>query len=303
MIKDMVSVVIPTYNRAGTMARAIKGILEQTYENIELLIVDDGSTDKTEEIVNGFKDKRIRYIKLEKNGGACAARNIGISKAQGQYIMLQDSDDLSYKDRIEKQVNSIIENASDVCIGKCRRIGYGKRYEAIFPTFEKTILEAEMIRRRTVISGGTVLAYKYVFDECLFDESLEMWQDYDWAIRTSEKFKFCMVNDLIADVFMQGDSITSKSRETMLRTNEYLYKKYENRFCDFPELEVSLLNNIIMNKVILGKECKEDSKLLIKKATDSKGRIKGLMGLLGLLGIYISARDFLGRHGFYFNKL
>jgi len=88
-----VSVIIPTYNRAHTIGRAIKSVLNQTYQDFEIIVVDDGSTDNTEEVVKSFRDKRIRYIQHKKNKGAAAARNTGIKSAKGKYIAFQDSDD------------------------------------------------------------------------------------------------------------------------------------------------------------------------------------------------------------------
>lgn len=89
---DLVSVIMPTYNRADVLPRAIASVLEQSYEHWELLIVDDGSTDSTSGVVSGFEDPRIRYIRLDANGGASRARNAGLAEARGQYIAYLDSD-------------------------------------------------------------------------------------------------------------------------------------------------------------------------------------------------------------------
>ena len=84
--KPTVSVIIPTYNRAHFVGRAIKSVLNQTYQDFEIIVVDDGSTDNTEEVVWGLKDERIRYIRHETNRGGAAARNSGIEAAQAEYI-------------------------------------------------------------------------------------------------------------------------------------------------------------------------------------------------------------------------
>ena len=86
----MISVIIPTYNRAGTLLAAAQSVLQQTYRDIELIIVDDGSTDDTSKVVSALQDGRVRYIPLGKNRGACAARNRGIDEAKGEYIAFQD---------------------------------------------------------------------------------------------------------------------------------------------------------------------------------------------------------------------
>ena len=107
-MKPLVSVVIPTWNRAGLIVRAINSVLSQTYSNWELIIVDDGSTDNTDEVVKKFQenDTRIRFIKHEKNsGGNSVPKNIGIKNAAGEYIAFLDSDDEYLPEKMEKQIN------------------------------------------------------------------------------------------------------------------------------------------------------------------------------------------------------
>ncbi len=99
-----VSVIIPTYNRANLVSRAIKSVLNQTYQDFEIIVVDDCSEDNTEEIVKSFNDSRIRYIKHKKNKGGSAARNTGIKRARGKYIAFLDDDDEWLPSKLEKQI-------------------------------------------------------------------------------------------------------------------------------------------------------------------------------------------------------
>lgn len=105
MNEPLISVIIPSYNRAFILTDAINSVLLQTYKNIELLFVDDCSTDNTEEIVKNITDSRFHYIRLEKNSGACTARNRGIKEAKGDYIAFNDSDDQWHIDKLEKQLS------------------------------------------------------------------------------------------------------------------------------------------------------------------------------------------------------
>jgi glycosyltransferase involved in cell wall biosynthesis len=89
----LISVILPTYNRMHTLSRAIKSILTQTYSNIELIIVDDASEDKTSELISSIKDKRLIYIRLSENKGPAGARNVGLNLTKGEYITFLDSDD------------------------------------------------------------------------------------------------------------------------------------------------------------------------------------------------------------------
>ena len=105
-----ISVVIPTYNRAELLLRSIKSIQNQTYMNWELIVVDDGSTDGTEQIISNLDDSRIRYMRNEENIGAAASRNRGVSLAKNDYIAFQDSDDVWRCDKLQRQMEYLCEN-------------------------------------------------------------------------------------------------------------------------------------------------------------------------------------------------
>ena len=103
IIQEKISVIIPTYNRGNLIGDSIKSVLNQTYENLEVIVVDDGSTDNTKEEIDKIEDERVKYIKLMKNSGGSNARNIGIQNANGKYISFQDSDDIYYPKKLEIQ--------------------------------------------------------------------------------------------------------------------------------------------------------------------------------------------------------
>lgn len=100
-----VSVILPVYNRSGSLQASMQSVLIQSYRDLELIVVDDASTEDLQPIVEGFDDSRVRYIRQEKNGGASAARNAGLAAAQGQYIAFQDSDDLWLPGKLQKQID------------------------------------------------------------------------------------------------------------------------------------------------------------------------------------------------------
>ena len=100
----VISIIVPVFNSENYIADTIISCLNQTYSNFELILVNDGSTDNVETVINKFADKRIQYFKIE-NSGACNARNFGISKANGHLIQFLDHDDILEFDKIEHQVN------------------------------------------------------------------------------------------------------------------------------------------------------------------------------------------------------
>ena len=105
MIDGLVSIIMPSWNTGRFIAESIESVLAQTYTNWELLIVDDCSTDNTDEVVKPFlEDKRIKYFKNEKNSGAALSRNRAMREAQGEWIAFLDSDDLWMPEKLEKQI-------------------------------------------------------------------------------------------------------------------------------------------------------------------------------------------------------
>lgn len=111
-----VSVIVPTYNRPRSLERAIESALAQTYDDFECIVVDDGSTEDIEAVIESFTDPRLTYLAHERNRGGSAARNTGIDAAEGKYIAFLDSDDVWLPEKLEQQV-ACFEERSDECIG------------------------------------------------------------------------------------------------------------------------------------------------------------------------------------------
>ena len=105
--KCRVSIVMPTYNRGGVIVNAIRSVIDQTFTDWELIIVDDGSTDNTERVVKSFYDPRIKYHKIEHTGYVSKVRNAGNKLAKGEIIVVHDSDDVAFPDRLEEIVTNI----------------------------------------------------------------------------------------------------------------------------------------------------------------------------------------------------
>lgn len=110
MVEGLVSVIMPSWNTGKFIAESIQSVIDQTYENWELIIVDDCSTDNTDEVVAKFTDKRIRYFKNEKNSGAALSRNRALREARGEWIAFLDSDDLWNPVKLEHQINFMNEH-------------------------------------------------------------------------------------------------------------------------------------------------------------------------------------------------
>ena len=108
-MNDLVSIIMPSYNTEQYIAETIQSVINQTYQNWELIIVDDCSTDNTDTVVGKIKDSRIRYLKNEKNSGAAVSRNKALREANGRWVAFLDSDDLWKPEKLEKQISFMMK--------------------------------------------------------------------------------------------------------------------------------------------------------------------------------------------------
>ena len=230
-----ISVIIPTYNREKLIERSIKSVLNQTYKNIEVIVVDDCSTDNTESIVNSIKDDRLIYIRLSENKGACYARNKGIEVSSGKYVAFNDSDDVFYKNKLEKQLKNLLNNNSDLDFCKMK-VFHNINYQ--FPSIdqEKNIKKHGIINELcngNFISTQTILVKKDVVKDIKFDNSLPRFQDYDLVLRIGQKYNISYTNQILVSVYPQNDSISNSDEKLanaciiMLRKDYGLRKKQD----------------------------------------------------------------------------
>ena len=184
----MISVIIPSYNRATFLERAMTSVLDQSLRDLELIIVDDGSEDQTREIVRLFKDKRLYYY-YQKNKGVSAARNFGISKASGQYLALLDSDDYWLPKKLEFQLKFMrkggykISQTGELWIRNGKRVNPGNKHQK--PSgwiFEKS-LELCLVSPSCVVMDMDLVHQGYVFNE-----NLMACEDYDLWLRISLEY-------------------------------------------------------------------------------------------------------------------
>lgn len=242
----LVSVIIPTYNRADTIERSIRSVLDQTYYNLEVIVIDDGSTDSTAEVVAEINDDRIRYYGLDKNYGACTARNIGIDYSHGEYIAFQDSDDEWMNDKIEKQI-ALLESKPEIDVCTCSVVtvwNNNKIYNQSIRTSSRISRKDIYSRRRINISTVSILAKRKVLLSIRFDPDVFRWQDYDWAIRASAKYAFFHISDILVFAYLSDNSISFGGNQEVIEINRFFIKKYKNEFENDKCFEASLYRNI-----------------------------------------------------------
>ncbi|WP_238915449.1 glycosyltransferase family 2 protein [Clostridium sp. YIM B02555] len=222
----MISIIIPTFNRANTIERSVLSILDQTYQDFELIIIDDNSQDETEVIVRRMNDKRIKYIKHERNLGANAARNTGVRAAKGELIAFQDSDDKWHNDKLEIQLKALKDYNADIVA--CSYNRYKNDSVDLMP--KESIKDSEIKKKLlygSFISTQTVLGKKECFYNEEFDETLPRFQDWELMIRLSQKYNIHFINNPLVDVFLQEDSLT-KSHQKGLNALRLIKDKHND---------------------------------------------------------------------------
>lgn len=215
--KDLISVIVPVYNVEKYIHRCIDSIIEQTYENTEIILVDDGSPDNCPKICDEYekKDKRIKVIH-KKNGGLSDARNVGIEASKGKFICFIDSDDYIEKNYIKKMYESIIKNNSDIAICNYNRVYYDKTMPCEVNEFN-------------TINFITPAAWNKLYKKDLFKNIKYPVGMYYEDLGTIPKLlmsgiKYCFVEDYLYNYIQNTNSIMHKSNDKIFD----IYKVLEN---------------------------------------------------------------------------
>lgn len=232
--EELVSVVIPTYNRGYCIERAVRSVLQQTYQNLEVIVVDDGSTDNTSSVIESINDSRLSYIRVNGNQGANHARNVGIEASQGAYIAFNDSDDEWLPEKLEKQMKlMLLEDDGQLGCVYCILTKYhdGKaistepdieiRGENVFGDIYR------YMQLNMFISTQTLLLKKSILDDVgYFNEDLRRLQDWELLLRIAQKYKFTLVQESLVNVYEQEDSI-SKNTKGFVDTVRYVINLHQ----------------------------------------------------------------------------
>lgn len=201
----LVTVIIPTYKRPHLLVRAINSVLNQTYENLEVLVVDDHSQDETQSVVRAVIDPRVRYVGHDVNKGLPAVRNTGIRAARGEYIAFLDDDDEWREDKIEKQLLNIKEYDAILCMGIWK--GYPLRLH-----YRAEITSDDL--RRGSFNPSSALIRTDVLRNVMFDESLRQGEDWDAFIRIAQRYSIAWLPDPLL-LYNEGEHprITNEGRD------------------------------------------------------------------------------------------
>ncbi|MCI9271178.1 MAG: glycosyltransferase family 2 protein [Dorea sp.] len=246
MKPKMISVIIPTYNRKGKLAKCIESVLGQSYREIEVIVVDDASADGTQELFQEISDGRLKYYRYETNRGACYARNYGAERAEGEFLAFQDSDDIWHAEKLEKQYRYLCSGGADLCFCGMNRVSEtGSRfYYPVHPFHPARGLEEFLAENRA--GTQTMLMRRRVWEELRFDEEIRRYQDWDFGIRAAEAFTLCYLPEALVESEVSGDSISArvKSYPHLL----HLYRKHEALYLRYPD-SMAVMNRRLGKRV------------------------------------------------------
>jgi glycosyltransferase involved in cell wall biosynthesis len=229
-----VSFIVPTYNRAHVIRRCIESALDQTYQDFELLIVDDGSTDETFSMVQPLLQlSHVRYLRHEKNKGSQAARNTGIKHARGDYIAFLDSDDTWIPKKTELQLDALRKKGADCVVVT----GIWKIENGAQTRFFDRRYEGYVYPELLVSDGpgyGCLLVPRAWFTQIGFlDESISAFADWDTCISLSKLFEFTTVGEPCVNYYQDDPSAVQKNKRELARSYHYIVEKHQKDMLRF----------------------------------------------------------------------
>ncbi|MGE5308822.1 MAG: glycosyltransferase family 2 protein [Deltaproteobacteria bacterium] len=236
-MKSMVSVIIPAYNAGRWLSSAIDSVLRQTYDEIEIIVVDDGSTDATAESLSPYFLK-ITYVR-QKNSGPAAARNRGISLARGRFIAFLDADDLWLPDKLERQVDALDR---DPAAGACHtNVDFMDERGNVVDHPDEGLEQSGMILERLLLWKSRVLLSSLLLRrECLestggFDETLLTGEDWHFIMRCARRNIFAYLPERLLLRRERPDSLTSRAYASA--RNNTTFESLRKALDGFPEID------------------------------------------------------------------
>lgn len=203
----MISVIMTTYNCASYIQEAVQSMLNQTYKNLELLIIDDGSLDNTEKEVRKFADSRIRYFK-QSHLGRSASLNFGLEKAKYEMISIMDADDIAHPLRLEMQINRFSGNENEICFTDAayftrNKIKYTSRNELNSKDLNKVLALHGYFTNSTFMFNKN-----FIVKNGGYNSLINIGEDYELWLRIKDKSKFILINEVLQYVRIRKNSIT-----------------------------------------------------------------------------------------------
>ena len=268
MKKKLISVIIPTYNRADLIEETINSVLNQTYQNFEILIIDDGSTDNTKAVVGSFKNNRIRYIWQKHGGFPGLTRNNGIKVARGEYVAFLDSDDLWLPQKLDKQIDAFEKNPN-ILLVSTNGIKFPSNYVQKFFSIQdnKIMFFRELLKKNLVITSSILMKRSVIKNIGLMDESLRNMQDYDYWLKIL-KYKdksILILRNILIKYRIHESNITEQNLNKYPKYLLKRYKIYLYIYSKFHDYDQNYIKSILRDRLYHVKLSQMEQSILQKR--------------------------------------
>lgn len=212
-----VSCIIGTWNRAATLPRAVGSLLEQSVEELELIVADDGSEDETEDVVRGFDDPRVRYLPGP-HAGISVNLNRALAEARAEYVALLDSDDYALPQRVERQL-AVLESRSEVAVVGFRMMEVDAEGRELRPraTFAAGDVNRELMRFNPISNSCAALRRSAALDVGGFDSSFTCTVDWDLWLRMGDRHVVHCIDEMLGVRVMHGGNISMRREREQIR--------------------------------------------------------------------------------------
>ena len=225
-----ISVIMPVYNAEKYIREAIESILNQTFEDFEFIIINDGSTDFTKSIIESYKDSRIKIINHEINQGVYISRNEGLKIARGEFIANFDSDDISMKNRLEKQLSFTMKYPDIAVIGSWMEMTdmkFSKTYILKY-NCDPAIIKWDQILKNQISNPASFFRKKIIDKVGYYKKKYKYAGDYDFWSRISRKYKMSNISKVLVRQRIHDESITGTLRTHKIQTHLTLEVIFNN---------------------------------------------------------------------------
>ena len=287
-MNPLISIVIPTYNRASDLARALGSVFAQTYSSWEALVVDNHSDDNTDDIIKGFNDPRIRLLKINNNGVVAASRNLGIKHAKGEYVAFLDSDDWWTNKKLEESVKYLKKGYElvyhDLFVvtksGQKMFFRSTNTRDLVSPVFSDLIVKGNIINNSSVVISRKVLNEINGFSE---DRALISAEDYDGWLRVAKiTERLSRIPKTLGYYWTGGGNIGNPI--LTLKALDAIGKRYMSDICALDSRGISCWQNYVKGicyyQMASYKEATENFKQVLLQRTAAITKIKSLYMIL-----------------------
>ena len=253
MINKKVSVLMTVYNTSKFLKRAINSVINQTYKNFELIVVDDCSTDNSTKIIKKIKNNKIKKFFFKKKIGRIEALNFALKKSTGEYVAILDSDDLSNKNRLTIQTKILNEDENLMLVGSMTKIVNNiKKKIYVYPSREEALNFHDVIHHKNIFPFSTVIFKKKIIKDIgNFSKDTKYAIDFEFILRVKKKYKIYLIPKILGLNTLRFGSLSEKKNLALARSLDLIkiLKFSNNNFNLSYKLKIIVLSKILFESI------------------------------------------------------